>query len=174
MIRSLVVVGAIGLSFVPSIAALGAPTAVVVAGHRGVAMPRQERGLGTQQDTFKAPEIDVRPKSTEPNMETLYPYRWRGWQSNQNYLLYRPPPWYQPNCFANNLFPTAAPGQASLPDNTLIGSLVDDRSKNMFSSKPSHNPGLAVPADGPAPASTTGLHYEFDASHCTPFNSFSF
>lgn len=174
MIRSMVFAGAIALTFAPPVAALSDPTPATVPPHRANSAPRTD-DRRAEPGASRAPVIDLNARSTEPNWETLYPsYRLRESQPTQNYVLYQPSPWNQPGCFANNLFPTAS-SQSSVPGSTDIGSLVDDRSKNLFSSKPSYNQGLGYSANAPAPSNTTtGLQYEFGASQCTPFNSFNF
>ncbi|HEY2476334.1 MAG TPA: hypothetical protein VGI19_16220 [Candidatus Cybelea sp.] len=170
MIRSLVVVGAIGLALIPSVAALGAPTPANVPGHHGGAVPHPELGRGAQQNAFKVPEIDVKPRSLGPNIQT--PYQRHLSESSRNYVLYQPPPWYQSQCFAPNLFPTVKPSDSYVPPGTTIGDLVDSHSKNLFSSKPSYNPGL--PLNQTAQAAPDPSSIQFQASQCSPYSSFTF
>jgi hypothetical protein len=168
MMRTLVVAGAIALAFLPPALTFAAPTGAV----RGVSAPAPpprvlEARHGTE-DSFKVPmHIDVWRGESQPNWESQNPYHWHSLQANPGYLWYQPA-WLQDGCFANGPLgvpPVATSGNASLQGETL-GSLVDDRSKNLFSSTPSHNPSLPLSGDALAASNATGLQFSVQPTAC--------
>jgi hypothetical protein len=167
MLRTLIVAGAIALAFLPPALAFAVPTGAV----RGVSAsalppPRVVEPRRGTEDSFKVPmHIDVRPGASQPNWESQYPYRWHPLQANPAYLYQ--PAWLQNGCYTNNTLgvpPVATSGQASLQGETL-GSLVDDRSKNLFSSTPSHNPSSPLSGDALA-SNATGLQLTVQPTAC--------
>jgi hypothetical protein len=133
MMRVLVVAGAIALALLPPTVTLGAP----VPGSRAVSLPN-------------APPHVAAGRRAAPDAFTL-PIHLNAWgplEPTQG-QWYRPaglyqPVWYQNGCFANNLFGVPAPEQsdAMALQNVTLGSLVDDRSRQLFSSTSSHSPDL--------------------------------
>ncbi|MGB8626266.1 MAG: hypothetical protein WCD03_08885 [Candidatus Cybelea sp.] len=178
MMRSLAVAGAIALALLPPVVALAAPPqAVVPVYHGSVPHPQAhyEAGRATERGVYRAPEINLHPRSLEPNAGTLYP-SWHGIsEPSRSYVLYQPPPWLQAGCLANNIFPSPASRDAyAPPQNVTIGSLVDGQSKDLFSATPSHRAGLASSADASAAAPTSGLSFQFQPSQCAPSSSLTF
>jgi len=176
--RSLAVAGAIALALLPPTVALAAPPSQAVAPvYRGsVPHPQghSEAGRATERSVYRAPEINLHPRSLEPNAGTLYP-SWHGTsEPSRNYVLYQPP-WLQAGCLANSFLPSPASRDAYAPPaNVTIGSLVDNQSKDLFSATPSHRAGLASSADAAATAKTSGLSFQFAPSQCTPSSSLTF
>ncbi|HLY01467.1 MAG TPA: hypothetical protein VKR56_03115 [Candidatus Cybelea sp.] len=146
MNRRLVGAGAIALVLLQPAAALAAPTAVVRGGPMAPPPPRISASRSAGQD-FKVPfHVDARPKPVESETQPmLLPYRWHAWQYSPQYL-WNQSAWGQNGCFADNLFgvPSTLPSGTSLPANITIGSLVDDRSKQILSSTPSYDQSLPL------------------------------
>ncbi|HEX3368349.1 MAG TPA: hypothetical protein VHS56_02145 [Candidatus Cybelea sp.] len=177
MMRSLAVAGAVALAILTPTVTIAAPTAVVPV-YRGAAprtQARSEAGRATERSVYRAPEINLHPRSLEPNAGTAYP-GWHGIsEQGRNYVLYQPPPWLQAGCLANNLAPSAAPANAYAPPaNTTIGSLVDNQSKDLFSATPSHRASLASSAVTTAATNASGFSFQFEPSQCTPASSITF
>jgi hypothetical protein len=167
--RTLVVAGAIALALLPPAVTLGAPTqGFRVAPLPRLPPPRAAAGHPAGQDSFKLPfHIDARPKPAETDVEsTFLPYRWHGWQPGPRYVWIQPT-WYQNGCFADNLFGTPSTLQSgtSVPASVTIGSLVDDRSKHLFSATPSYNPN-SRPGSDALTSSPVGLQYQVQPTRC--------
>jgi hypothetical protein len=168
--RTLVVAGAIALALLPPAVTLGAPTQ----GFRVPLLPqlpppRAAAGHSAGQDSFKVPfHIDAHPKPAETDIEsTFLPYGWHGWPLGPRYVWIQPS-WYQNGCFANNIFgtPPTLQSDTSVPTSVTIGSLVDDRSKRLFSSTPSYSPNSPSSSDAVAMSSPISLQYEFQPTQC--------
>jgi hypothetical protein len=179
MMRSLALPGAIALAFLAPAVTLAAPPPQAVAPmYRGSAPHPQahsEAGRATEHGVYRAPEINLHPRSLEPNSGTLYP-NWHGTtEPSRNYVLYQPPPWLQAGCLANSFLPSPASHNAyAPPENVTIGSLVDNQSKDLFSATPSHRAGLASTPNATAAANTSGFSFQVQPSQCSPSSSLSF
>ena len=178
MMRSLAVAGTIALATLTPAITIAAPPTVVVPVYRGAAPHPQARsgvGRASERSVYRTPEINLHPRSLEPNGGALYP-SWRGTsEPSRSYVLYQPPPWLQAGCLANNFAPSAAPASAYAPPaNTTIGSLVDNQSKDLFSATPSHRANLASSGATTAAANTSGFSFQFQPSQCAPASSITF
>ena len=167
IMRTLVLAAAIALTLLAPAVTLGAPTR----GFHGAPPqqappPRGGAGHSIGQDSFKVPfHVDARPKPVRTEVEPLFlPYRLHAWQQGPRYVG---PTWFQNGCFANNTFgtPSTLQSDSSVPTSVTIGSLVDDRSKHLFSSKPSYNPNSAS-SDAITMTNPTGLQYQFQPTEC--------
>jgi hypothetical protein len=172
MMRTLVVAGATALALLLPTLTFAAPTGAV----RAVSAPalppprvlETRRGTEATEDSFKVPmHINVRPGASEPNWESLHPYRWHPSQANPAYF-WSQPAWLQDGCYANGPlgFP---PGAASAPasaQNETLGSLVDGRSKNLFSATPSYNPSSPLSGDALAASNAPGLQIQVQPTAC--------
>jgi hypothetical protein len=182
MTRSLLVGAAIVAALAPPIVTRGAP---VPSGARAMpvfrpAPARAENAMRpAAQDHFRVPfDVDVHAKPlAQTNKEApVYSYTW---QPRPRYAWYAPA-WSQSACYANNLFgvpplsPATPSGVADPAANVSIGSLVDSRSRNLFSSTPSHNPGIAPSSNDLAAPSPVSFKYEFHTTPCGTANSFGF
>jgi hypothetical protein len=162
--RSLLVAGVVA-------AALGAPSIALAAPAGGLAVVRAApasnqapaRSAGTQrsaQDPFKVPfDVEVRPAQLPESAQyRLDPYdsQPREFETAPGYVL------YQPACLGNGYWSpsgglTSPGGGSSPPSDFTVGSLVDQRSENLFSSTPSYtggSTGLATLGDSAAAASS--------------------
>ncbi len=182
MTRSLLVGAAIVAALAPTIVARGAP---VPSGARAIpvfrpALARAENAVRpAAQDHFRVPfDVDVRakPLAQTDKEAPFYSYTW---QPRPRYTWYAPA-WYRSACYANNLFgvpplsPATPIGVADPAANISIGSLVDSRSRNLFSLKPSHKPGIAPSSNNLAALSpASSFQYEFQTP-CGTANSFGF
>ena len=169
MTRTLIVAGAIALALLPPALTFAAPTgAVRGVSASGLPPPRVSEMRRETEGSFKVPmHIDVRPGASQPNWESQYPYRWHSLQANPGYL-WNQPAWLQGGCYANGplgLLPVGTSAPASLQGET-IGSLVDDRSKNLFSSTPSHNPSSPLSGDALAASNATGPQFTVAPTAC--------
>ncbi len=154
--------------------ALGAPPggqAVVRA--TPVSRESPTRGAAAErstQDQFKVPfDVDLRPAQLpEAAQYRLDPYQPRAWEA-PGYVL------YQPACPSGGLLGpsvglTAPAGVASPPQDFTIGSLVDQRSENLFSSTPSYTNGSTGLANlgsaGAAASSPLTFQYGLASTPC--------
>jgi|SRR5580700_3200384 hypothetical protein len=182
MIRSLLIGASIVAALAPPIVTCGAP---VPSGGRAMpvfrpAPARAENAVRpAAQDHFRVPfDVDVHAKPlAQTNKEApVYSYTW---QPRPRYTWYAPAG-YQSACYANNLFgvpplsPATPNGVADPAANISIGSLVDSRSRNLFSSTPSHNPGIAPGSNDLAASSPVSFQYEFHTTPCGTASSFGF
>jgi hypothetical protein len=185
MMRSLAVASVLAFAFLMPAAALAAPPPQAVAPvYRGSAPHPQAHseagratdvGRATEHGGYRAPEINLHPRSLTPNAETLYPAWHSSTEPSRNYVLYQPPPWLQAGCLANSFLPSPASRDAYAPPaNVSIGSLVDNQSKDLFSATPSHRAGLASSAGTTAAANTSGLSVQLQPSQCAPSSSLTF
>lgn len=171
---------AIGMTCIiltPVVALAAPPPPAVVPVYRGSAPHGQARppeGHPVQRSVYRAPEINLHPRSLEPNAGALYP-SWRAApEPARDYVLYQPPPWLQAGCLANGFMPSPASSAYTAPQNATIGSLVDNQSKGLFSTKPSYRAGLASSSDATAAPSTSAFSVQFSPTQCAPASSIAF
>jgi hypothetical protein len=182
MTRSLLVGAAIVAALAPPIVTRGAP---VPSGGRAMpvfrpAPARAENAVRPAGlDHFRVPfDVDLHAKPlAQTNKEApVYSYTW---QPRPRYTWYAPAG-YRSACYPNNLFglpplsPATPSGVADPAANISIGSLVDSRSRNLFSSTPSHKPGIAPSSNDLAASSPMSFQYEFHTTPCGGANSFGF
>jgi hypothetical protein len=173
VIRPLLVTGLIAAILPPGIA-LGAPPAQPAVVRPAQAARQTSEGGATvrsAQDQFKVPfDVDVHPTQLPESAQyRLDPYQPREWATIPAYVL------YQPAClngaaWGPSASSTAPAGAASQPADFTIGSLVDQRSENLFSSTPSYtngSTGLATAGNaGAATSSPLTFQYGLLSSPC--------
>ncbi len=168
MIRTFALAGTIALALLPPVVALGAPTPAFHSAPVSHLPPRAAEGR-YGQDSFKVPfEVDTRSKGGRLDVEPLFvPYRWHALQSSSRYL-WNQPAWYQDGCFVNSLSGAAStvPSDASVLPGVTIGSLVDDRSKHLFSFSPSYNPNSPPGSSAAVASSPAGPQYQVQPTQC--------
>lgn len=162
----------------PAVTLAAPPPQAVVPAYRGSAPHPQahsEAGRATEHGVYRAPEINLHPRSLDPSSGALYP-TWHGTtEPSRNYVLYQPPPWLQAGCLANSFLPSPASRNTyAPPENVTIGSLVDNQSKDLFSATPSHRAGLASNAASTAATNPSGISLQFQPSQCSPASSLTF
>jgi hypothetical protein len=179
--RSVAFAGAVALVLFQPVGAVAAPPGYAPAYHP-VYRPPASSGSHARAETqapFKVPfDLNFHPKFQEFNPQTtLNPLRWRRWQWESL------PPFLplQSGCYATGTpsapWSSTAPAGLSAPppSDFTIGSLVDDRSKQLFSSPTSYAQNLA--ASGSAGPETSGpltLQYGFQPAPCGASDFFNF
>jgi hypothetical protein len=173
--RFLIVFALFAATLTPPVIALGAPPGgLAVVRPTSVSQSSSARGSATQRrgnDQFKVPfNVNVHPTQLPESAQyRLDPYQTRGWETPPGYVL------YPPACLNNGLLgppgsSTAPAGTASQPGDFTIGSLVDQRSENLFSATPSYTSGptgLAMAGNaGPATSSPLTFQYGLQSSPC--------
>jgi hypothetical protein len=171
--RTLLVATLATATLAPALA-LGAPPAQPAVVRTAPAARQSSGGAAQQrygQDQFKVPfEVNVHPTQLPESAQyRLDPYQPREWEAVPGYAV------GQPACLNNGLVgPSAslgAPiGGTSQPADFTVGSLVDERSENLFSSTPSYtsgSTGLAMAGNaGPAPSSPLTFQYGVGSASC--------
>ncbi len=126
-------------------------------------------------DRFNVPfNVEVHPQPL-PEASLHAPLRLAPEPAKEWLPGYRPL-WYVPACFANNTFgnnpfgtpPSASTSSDSALNQVTIGSLVDSKSRTLFSSTPSHNPGLPANVASFDDSSPLSWQYQVQASPCGP------
>ena len=168
--RALVVVGAVALTLLPPAVTFGAPPPGFRAATLPQAPPRAAASHSASRDSFKLPfHLDAGPKPAEDEINpTFLPFdRWGAWPVAPRYVWLQPT-WLQNGCFSNNAFgtPSTLQSAAYMPAGTTIGSLVDDRSKDLISSTPSYNPISPSSANAATMSNPVGLQYQLQPTLC--------
>jgi hypothetical protein len=165
--RSVAFAGAVALVLVQPIAAFAAPPAV-----HPVYRPAPSPASGERwsQGSLKAPfNFNLHPQTQEFNPQADFnPLRWRRWQWESL------PPFlpYQSGCYATGMVSapwslTAPAGVSAPPSDFTIGSLVDDRSKELLSSPSSYAQDLAASnTGGPETSGPLTFQYGFQSVPC--------
>jgi hypothetical protein len=176
MNRSVAFAGAVALVLVQPIAAFAAP-----AGFHPVYRPAPSSvssGPSGAAAPFKTPfALKVHPNSQifDP-ASSFNPLRWREWQWESL------PPFLplQSGCYGSGMLSTpwsqtTPAGLAQAPSDFTIGSLVDDRSKEVFSSPSSYAQDLAASSTGgPATSGPLTFQYGFVPVPCGASQFFTF
>lgn len=167
--------GALALVLVQPAMALGAPPAFHPVYRPAPATSARERSAA--QPSFNVPfNFKFHSASQEFNPQaTFNPLRWRRWQWESL------PPFLplQSGCATGALAPpwspTGAAGVSAPPSEFTIGSLVDDRSRKLFSSPTSYAQDLAASnTGGPETSGPLTVQYGFQSVPCGASDFFNF
>lgn len=162
----LLIAGTAALAIVTPATVLGAPSPRTAApsAYRATASRSASARAGEFSvggDNFRVPlELDMRPRPLPGTVQ------------HPSGVWYQPA-WYAPTCLNGLGTPSAAsmlPGASSSPADFTIGSLADERSKNLFSSTPSAGgvSGLGVTGGAASTSSPLTVQYSAASNACGP------